>query len=151
MSLLKFDSSGRLSSVGERSVNEEKKRDENYKKVKKEKEYSKNYETHYKPNYNINKEDNFDFLKDEEDNHDFKSSSRDLKKTDSLHFLNQGEETFNINKGFWDFNIEGNPISPLKFSNGKTQEDIVKEVVDLIRQGKKKILQNYRNIILKAH
>src|SRR3989339_191803 len=137
MSLLKFDSSGRLSSVGERSVNEEKKRDENYKKVKKEKEYSKNYETHYKPNYNINKEDNFDFLKDEEDNHDFKSSSRDLKKTDSLHFLNQGEETFNINKGFWDFNIEGNPISPLKFSNGKTQEDIVKEVVDLIRQGNK--------------
>src|SRR3989339_406992 len=130
MSLLKFDSSGRLSSVGERSVNEEKKRDENYKKVK---------------------EENFDFLKDEEDNHDFKSSSRDLKKTDSLHFLNQGEETFNINKGFWDFNIEGNPISPLKFSNGKTQEDIVKEVVDLIRQGNKIILQNYRNIILKAH
>src|SRR3989339_762092 len=87
MSLLKFDSSGRLSSVGERSVNEEKK--------------------------------------------------RDVKKTDSLHFLNQGEETFNISKGFWDFNIEGNPISPLKFSNGKTQEDIVKEVVDLIRQGNK--------------
>src|SRR3989339_184731 len=137
MSLLKFDSSGRLSSVGERSVNEEKKRDENHKKVRKEKEYSKDYEIHYKPNYNINKEDNFDFLKDEEDNHDFESSSRDLKKTDSLHFLNQGEETFNISKGFWDFNIEGNPISPLKFSNGKTQEDIVKEVVDLIRQGNK--------------
>lgn len=37
----------------------------------------------------------------------------------------------------WNLYEKGKFLEPLKFSNGKTQEDIVKEVLDLIKKGKK--------------
>ncbi len=40
-------------------------------------------------------------------------------------------------KEFWSLYKKGKKLEPLKFSNGKTQEDIVKEIIDLIKQGKK--------------
>ncbi|MBX4212432.1 DUF2075 domain-containing protein [Candidatus Pacearchaeota archaeon] len=39
----------------------------------------------------------------------------------------------------WSLYEQGNLLSPLLFSNGKTQEDVVKEVVDHIKQGVKLI------------
>tara|TARA_Y100000310_G_scaffold345413_1_gene464697 strand:- start:6756 stop:8795 length:2040 start_codon:yes stop_codon:yes gene_type:complete len=64
-----------------------------------------------------------------------------LKKSASLYFLNQGEEKFEsiFEKEYWDFNSDGKAVEPLKFSNGKTQEDVVKEVVGLIKEGHKAI------------
>ncbi|RMD46139.1 hypothetical protein D6829_00295 [Candidatus Pacearchaeota archaeon] len=35
------------------------------------------------------------------------------------------------------FNYSGKPLSPLRFSNGKTQEDVVREVLNAINSGKK--------------
>ena len=37
----------------------------------------------------------------------------------------------------WNFYEEGRFLQPLKFSNGKTQEDVVKEVVDAIKSGER--------------
>ena len=42
-------------------------------------------------------------------------------------------------KPYWSFYSDGKPLKPLMFSNGKTQEDVVKEVVELIRAGNKVI------------
>src|SRR3989338_3480363 len=39
----------------------------------------------------------------------------------------------------WNFYEEGRFLQPLKFSNGKTQEDVVKEVVDAIKSGERVI------------
>ena len=65
-----------------------------------------------------------------------------LKTSDSLEFLKEDyspplEKIFE-NK-FWDLNEQDNKIKPLLFSNGKTQEDVVKEIVNLIESGKKVI------------
>ncbi len=38
---------------------------------------------------------------------------------------------------YWNLMDNGKKLAPLKFSNGKTQEDVVKEVVDLIQNGSK--------------
>ena len=40
---------------------------------------------------------------------------------------------------YWSLYGAGKKIEPLKFSNGKTQEDIVREIVGLIKKGKKVI------------
>ncbi len=40
-------------------------------------------------------------------------------------------------KDYWSLYKDGKKLEPLKFSNRKTQEDIVKEVVDLIKSGNK--------------
>ena len=40
---------------------------------------------------------------------------------------------------YWSLYEDGKKLEPLKYSNGKTQEDVVKEVVELIRAGKKVI------------
>ena len=40
---------------------------------------------------------------------------------------------------YWSLYGGGVKIEPLKFSNGKTQEDIVREIVGLIKNGKKVI------------
>ncbi len=66
---------------------------------------------------------------------------KDLKTSDSLGFLNEEPRLENIfEREFWDFNINGEKIEPLKFSNGKTQEDVVKEIINLIKEGNKIIL-----------
>ena len=57
-----------------------------------------------------------------------------LKKSDSLDFLKEDSKTNLENifeKDYWNLNDESGPIPPLKFSNEKTQEDIVKEILDL--------------------
>lgn len=38
---------------------------------------------------------------------------------------------------YWSLYRDGKKLEPLKFSNGKTQENVVKEVVDLIKGGEK--------------
>src|SRR3989344_2857321 len=41
--------------------------------------------------------------------------------------------------GYWSLYRNGKKLEPLKFSNGKSQEDVVKEIVELIRGGNKAI------------
>lgn len=38
---------------------------------------------------------------------------------------------------FWSLYKRGERLEPLRFSNGKTQEDVVKEIVELIKKGEK--------------
>lgn len=40
---------------------------------------------------------------------------------------------------YWSLYKDGKRLNPLKFTNGKTQEDIVKEIVELIKKGNKVI------------
>ena len=67
------------------------------------------------------------------------NSSQILKTSSNLSFLKQEEKkTENISENTnWDLNDERGKIIPLKFSNGKTQEDIVNEVLELIKIGTK--------------
>ena len=66
-----------------------------------------------------------------------------LMTSDSLEFLKEENENKEIkdifSKSFWNLNENGKEIPPLKFSNGKTQEDVVKEIYDLIKSGEKVI------------
>ncbi len=41
---------------------------------------------------------------------------------------------------FWSLFSDGKELKPLVFSNGKSQEDVVKETIDLINSGKKVVL-----------
>lgn len=45
----------------------------------------------------------------------------------------------NKSEEFWSLYENGLPLPPFKYSNGKTQKEIVKEIVQLIRAGKKVI------------
>lgn len=61
----------------------------------------------------------------------------DLRTSDSLEFLKEiGFENI-FDKPYWSLYETGKELSALKFSNGKTQEDVVKEIVELIKDGKK--------------
>lgn len=71
---------------------------------------------------------------------DVEESANELKKSDSLEFLR--EEVVGgsaSDEKFWSLYKNGRALAPLKFSNGKTQEDVVKEIIDLIEHGKKVI------------
>lgn len=61
-----------------------------------------------------------------------------LKNSESLTFL-EDQQHEKPEDSFWNLYSEGKPAEPLKFSNGKTQEDVVKEIVDLINQGTKMV------------
>tara|TARA_Y100000310_G_C20685645_1_gene818760 strand:- start:298 stop:2340 length:2043 start_codon:yes stop_codon:yes gene_type:complete len=62
----------------------------------------------------------------------------DLKTSDSLQFLKEEKEVEDIfSRDYWSLLENGKQIEPLKFSNGKTQEDLVKEIASLIEQGEK--------------
>ncbi len=64
-----------------------------------------------------------------------------LKTSDSLHFLQQSKKEDNSkDREFWSLYQNGSFLEPLIFSNGKTQEDIVKEIYNAINNGKKIIL-----------
>tara|TARA_Y100000310_G_scaffold334891_1_gene415639 strand:+ start:946 stop:3015 length:2070 start_codon:yes stop_codon:yes gene_type:complete len=72
----------------------------------------------------------------------FSNTNQVLKTSDSLSFLKEDEtklENIFENK-HWSLYQNDKPLSPLKFSNNKTQEDIVREIVELIKTGKKVIL-----------
>jgi Rad3-related DNA helicase len=60
-----------------------------------------------------------------------------LKTSSSLSFLSKEEnKADNIFQGAnWDLNDKDGKITPLKFSNGKTQEDIVSEILESIKEG----------------
>lgn len=59
-----------------------------------------------------------------------------LKTSNSLSFLKNEEKAENIFAGAnWDLNDKNGKIPPLKFSNGKTQEDVVNEILDTIKHG----------------
>ena len=64
-----------------------------------------------------------------------------LKTSESLSFLKDEEPKLEniFEREYWSLYEKNNSLSPLKFSNGKTQEDIVKEIVGLIKTGKKVI------------
>ena len=65
-----------------------------------------------------------------------------LKTSDSLQFLKEdkSKKIGNIfEHDYWSLYEGEKPLLPLKFSNGKTQEDVVKEVSDLIKAGHKVI------------
>lgn len=53
----------------------------------------------------------------------------------SLYKVREGEEE--VNEGL--FNFSGEKLDPLEFSNGKTQEDVVNEVLTEIKKGKRTI------------
>ena len=67
--------------------------------------------------------------------------NNELKTSKSLSFLKDEKPKLEniFEREYWSLYEKNNFLSPLKFSNGKTQEDIVKEIVGLIRTGKKVI------------
>ncbi len=62
-----------------------------------------------------------------------------LKTSDSLSFLKDEKLSGFYDSRFWSLYSDGKKLEPLKFSNGKSQEDIVREVVELITKGTKVI------------
>jgi len=67
------------------------------------------------------------------------TSNNQLKKSDSLFFLKDTQKENIPEERYWNFYSNNQPLNPLKFSNGKTQEDVVKEIVELIKNGNKVI------------
>ncbi|MCU0642036.1 MAG: hypothetical protein MUF61_00445 [archaeon] len=67
-----------------------------------------------------------------------------LKTSGELGFLKQDEAAFEpiLEESSWSLHCatENKKLEPLKFSNGKTQKDVVNEVVNLIRGGTKLVL-----------
>ena len=61
-----------------------------------------------------------------------------LKTSDSLDFLKEDEPKFEdpFAKDYWNLYEGDKALAPLKFTNGKTQEDVVKEIVDLSEKHK---------------
>lgn len=59
-----------------------------------------------------------------------------LRDSSNLEFLKEKEKE-NEEKGYWSLKEDGKELKPLTFSNKKNQERVVKEVVDLIKQGNK--------------
>src|SRR3989344_4400747 len=75
---------------------------------------------HWKPKETVVLPDDFSEL--------MSSSKSELKKPEKI-----------FNESNWDLNDEKGPITPLKFSNNKTQTDIVNEILNLIKEGTKTI------------
>lgn len=64
----------------------------------------------------------------------------ELRKSESLEFLRaDGLFDNKADSKYWSLYSKTQRLSPLKFTNGKTQEDVVKEVVGLVEGGKKVI------------
>ncbi|MFH1425121.1 MAG: helicase C-terminal domain-containing protein [archaeon] len=67
-------------------------------------------------------------------------SKKNLITSGKLEFLKPSQKLSNDkDTDFWSLYEKDKLLSPLKFSNGKTQEDVTKEIVDLIKSGKKVI------------
>jgi hypothetical protein len=65
-----------------------------------------------------------------------------LKTSNELEFLKDDKFEEILDNSSWSLHctIENRKLEPLKFSNGKTQEDVVNEVVNLIKGGTKIVL-----------
>jgi len=85
-------------------------------------------------NGNGNSDDDFNFEDDENGNEKHK-----LLTSKDLDYLSEDEPKFQQIKdnSTWSLHENNTPLKPIIFSNGKSQEDIVKEVVDLAKSGKK--------------
>src|SRR3989344_2846928 len=69
------------------------------------------------------------------------SKDLELKTSKDLEFLKESVRLENIyDREYWSLYDGNSALKPLEFSNGKTQEDVVKEIVSLIKEGKKVIL-----------
>lgn len=65
-------------------------------------------------------------------------ASGELKTSESLAFLKeQRVENVAGERKYWSLFANDGILNPLRFSNGKSQEDVVKEVVELIEAGNK--------------
>ena len=60
-----------------------------------------------------------------------------LKTSDELEFLKDNKELEIGDNSSWSLYSNGHKLEPLRFSNNKTQQDVVNEVVDLIKNGNK--------------
>ncbi len=60
-----------------------------------------------------------------------------LKKSEDMDFLKESPVYEASDSENWSLYSSGKKLDPLKFSNGKTQEDVVREVVDAIKAGHK--------------
>ncbi|MEK6854992.1 MAG: helicase C-terminal domain-containing protein [Nanoarchaeota archaeon] len=71
---------------------------------------------------------------------EYDERNNDLRTSGSLEFLKEEKKFENIfDREYWNLNEDGKSLPPLKFSNGKTQEDVIREIVSLIKQGRKVI------------
>ena len=76
------------------------------------------------------------------ENEDPINADENLKKSGDLDFLKNDSPIINnvSDSKYWSLYQGKNFLKPIKFSNGKTQEDIVKETLEHIRGGKKIVL-----------
>ncbi len=66
-----------------------------------------------------------------------KSTAKKLKTSDSLEFLKKDKKINDIfSKNYWSLYSKQKKLHPLKFTNEKTQEDIVKEIVEASKNHK---------------
>ncbi len=68
-----------------------------------------------------------------------KEENQKLLRSEDLSFLKEEKETQIEEKEYWSLYEKEKPLNPLKFSNGKTQEEIVSEIVQSIKSGEKLI------------
>ena len=66
--------------------------------------------------------------------------SEQLRTSASLSFLKDEVFGKEADSSSWSLYVDQKKLPPLRFSNGKTQEDVVKEVVQHVKNGKKIIL-----------
>ena len=89
----------------------------------------------------FDEEGRFIGVKNDSADEEFKIRPRaNLMTSKELTFLNK--EAINdtiLDSSHWSLYEDKNRLEPLKYSNGKTQQDVVKEVTDLIKKGKKVI------------
>jgi Rad3-related DNA helicase len=86
------------------------------------------------------KRENLDILGFSEKKSTNENESEEIRTSENLEFLKEEVKVENkSDRTFWSLYREDKVLEPLKFSNGKTQEDVVKEVVDLIENGKRVI------------
>jgi Rad3-related DNA helicase len=111
MKRLQFDSSGKLISVDNSKLD--------------------NYQSGYKLPKNI--------ANDEDESGEEKGMFDHLLKSEDLQFLKDYEEKRTDEEDYWSLYSDGKKLEPLRFSNGKTQSDVVKEVVGLVKEGTKVI------------
>jgi len=66
------------------------------------------------------------------------TSKQELRTSDSLDFLKEDEDKLNdiFSKDYWSLYSNNERLDPLKFTNGKTQEDVVKEIVEKSKTNK---------------
>jgi len=116
-----FDSNGKLIGVDGKL--------ESYEDNQKHKKYSDN---------RTYKERDFNFDEDEDNGYEHER----LKTSKDLGYLEEESGKFEqvIDNSTWSLYADDKKLNPLLFSNGKTQEDIVKEVIGHIKNGKKIIL-----------